>query len=384
MKKSEYIEDEFVKFYNSFCLHTLSDKEQDACESFYDLCLRQDSFTEKQGIYLKYILKKYYSDYDSNLKFKHSYRILDDRKTVYVKQDPEHKISIAFKFPYSFLETFDKEFETDCGHTKYTYWDPVEKVRRIDLHSANYLKILNFVNVNAFIKDISFLELESCLQEALNDQENIIPYSIDDNNTINLINAEEAAIDFFNNHKKNHKDTDAFLAKAMGFPMRTINKKKTMTEKIVSSNKQFFWMKNNFDFFELTKTVDTKTCIIIDRNEKEKNWLKKFVEEAKKHIPDKKIRVCFRENQEKDREFNNWIKETETGGKVDQGDIFIFQYKPPKWILKEKQNMLFIATTMITPPSNTVTQDFFSATPCVIYLTEIRPTEWRNRTIVDL
>lgn len=384
MNKSEYIEDEFLKFYNSFCLHSLSAKEQNACDSFYDLCVRQDSFTEKQGIYLKYILKKYYPQYDYNLKFKHPYRILDDRKLVYVKQDTAYKISIAFKFPYSFLETFDKAFETHSGHTKFTYWDPIEKVRKIDLHSANYLKILNFVNENAFIKDASFLELESCLQEALNEQENIIPYSINNADTINLINADDAALDFFDNRKKNHKDTDALLAKVMGFPLRSVNKEKSVIEKIVSSDKQFFWMKNILDFFELTKNVDTKTCIIIDRNEKEKIWLKKFVEEAKKYIPNKKIRVCFRENQEKDRDFNNWIKETATGGKVDQGDIFIFQYKPPKWILKEKQNMLFIATTMITPPSNTITQDFFSVTPCVIYLTEIRPTEWRSRTIVDL
>jgi hypothetical protein len=384
MKKSEYIEDEFVKFYTSFCLHSLSAKEQDACDSFYDLCLRQEPFTEKQAIYLKFILKKYYPDYDSNLKFKHSYRILDDRKIVYVKESADNKISIAFKFPYSFLETFDKEFETSGGHTKYTYWDPEEKVRKIDLHSANYLKISNFVNENNFTKELSFLELESCLQEALNDQENIIPYAVNDCNTIKLINAEEAAVDFFNNHKKNHRDTDALLAKIMGFPVRSVNKEKSIIEKIVSSKQQFFWMKNNLDFFKLMKTVDTKTCIIIDRNEKEKIWLKKFVEEAKNHIPDKKIRVCFRENQEKDREFNDWIKETDTGGKVDQGDIFIFQYKPPKWVLKEKQNMLFIVTTMITPPSNTITQDFFSVTPCVIYLTEIKPTEWRNKTIVDL
>ena len=122
----------------------------------------------------------------------------------------------------------------------------------------------------------------------------------------------------------------------------------------------------------------------MDRDEKEKNWLKNFIEAAKIQISDKKIKICFREAQEKDQEFNQWVKENGLGGKVDQGDIYIFQHKLPKWILSEYKNMLFIATTMINPPSNTMTQDFFLSHPCVIHLREIRPTAWRNRTIVQL
>lgn len=384
MKNSEYIEEEFIKFYNSVNLYSLSLKEANACESFYDLCISHSAFTEKQAIYLKLILKKYHPGYDTTLNFRHPFRILDERKIVYVKEeDQEEKIAIAFKFPYHFLETFDKEFETSGSYSKFTYWDPEEKARKIELHNANYLKICNFVNEHGFFKEPSFLELEAYLQEAINRQDEAIPYSIFEGNSVSLQNAEESSVEFFLNNKKNHKDTDALLAKIMGFPVKLVKKDKTQIEHLVSSNKQFFWLKDIEKFFSILKTIKTKTCIMLDRDDEQKIWLKNFIEKAQKHIPEKKIKICFRESQEKDPKFNQWVKETGLGGKVDQGDVYIFQHKPPKWILNEKHNMLFIATTMINPPSNLLTQDFFLSNPCVIHLTDVRPTEWR-KTIVEL
>ena len=384
MKDSKYIEDEFVKFYDSAFLNSMSANEFSACESFYVLCISESSFTLKQAAYMKAILKKYYPMYDAELTFKKSFRTIDNTKTVYVKEEEDNKISIAFKFPYAFLETFDKEFETSGDYGKISSWDPEEKVRKIDFSKADFLKISDFVNQHGFVKEADFLDLESDLQEAINDQENVVPYAMIDRDTVELRNADESATEYFNKNKKNHRDTDALLAKVMGFPISLIKKQKTVIENIITSKNQFFWTSNYMDFFQIVEKIKTKTCIIIDRDEKEKKWLKDFVESAKTHIPDKKIKICFREAQEKDQEFNQWIKENGLGGKVDQGDIYIFQHKLPKWILNEYKNMLFVATTMINPPSNTMTQDFFLSHPCVIHLGEIRPTAWRNRTIVQL
>lgn len=384
MEDSQYIEEEFVKFYNSPYSSTLSLKEHNVCESFYDLCISENPFTEKQAAYLKIILKKYYPLHDSELKFRKPFRTIDNIKSVYVKEDDDDKISIAFKFPYAFLETFDREFETSGDYSRLSSWDPEEKVRKIDFSRADFLKISDFVNQHGFIKETDFLDLESDLQEALNDQENIVPYAVIDGNTIILKNADESAIEYFNNNKKNHRDTDALLVKDMGFPISMIKKNKNVVENIITSKNQFFWTNNLIDFFDIVERIKTKTCIILDRDEKEKIWLKHFIESAKTRIPDKKIKICFREAQEKDQEFNQWVKETGLGGKIDQGDIYIFQHKPPKWVMNEYKTMLFIATTMINPPSNTMTQDFFLSHPCVIHLGEVRPTAWRNRTIVQL
>lgn len=384
MKTSQFIEQEFIKFYDSINTLYLTSKEIEACDSFYDLCLRQTAFTEKQANYLKAILKKYYPEYDKNLKFRHPFRLIDDSKKVYI-DDTDNKLSISFKFPYSFLEKFDSFFiGINFDHSKISYWDNEQKARKIDFIKANFLKICEFVNQYDFQKDESFSKLEYDLQQALNEQDNIIPYSIIENDSIKLKNADPSAIEYFETNKLNDVFTNAFIAKTMGFPISIIKKDKSVLEKIISSKNQFFWMKQIEEFINLIDTVKTKTCIVLDRDEKEKEWLNSFVEIAKKRIPQKKIRVCFRETQEKDPSFNNWVKENNLGGKVDDGDLYIFQYKPPKWILKHRTNMLFIATTMINPPSNTMTQDFFTAHPCVIHLGDIRPTIWRNKTIVEL
>ena len=273
MKDSKYIEDEFVKFYDSAFLNSMSANEFSACESFYVLCISESSFTLKQAAYMKAILKKYYPMYDAELTFKKSFRTIDNTKTVYVKEEEDNKISIAFKFPYAFLETFDKEFETSGDYGKISSWDPEEKVRKIDFSKADFLKISDFVNQHGFVKEADFLDLESDLQEAINDQENVVPYAMIDRDTVELRNADESATEYFNKNKKNHRDTDALLAKVMGFPISLIKKQKTVIENIITSKNQFFWTSNYMDFFQIVEKIKTKTCIIIERDEKEKNWM---------------------------------------------------------------------------------------------------------------
>jgi len=380
MDDSKYTEEEFIKFYDSVDLTKLRPKEISACDSFYDLCITQAAFTEKQAMYMKFILKKYFPDFDSSLNFKKPFRALDNTKTVSIGEEKDFKVYINFKFPYTFLQTFEKELENIYGFKDKSVWDNDNRVRKIDLYRTDFLKILDFVNRYHFIKEQSFSDLESNLEEAINNQDNIVPHSVIEDERIVFKNADGNSIEYFEKNKKNNLSHDSFLAKTMGFPVSLIKKEKNLQEILVSSKNQFFWMKHIDNFFDLVNQIDTKTCVVIDRNEKDKVWLEDFIFQAKEKIPNKKINVCFREEQK----FNAWIKENNLGGKTENGDIFIFQHKPPKWIFKEQRKMLFIATTMINPPTNTVTQDFFVSHPCVIHIGEISPTVWRNKKIVEL
>jgi hypothetical protein len=384
MENPSYIEEEFIKFYDSADFKILLSKEIDACNSFYNLCVNGDPFTEKQASYMKFILKKYSSGSNIKLDFKRPFRTIDNSRMIFLQEEKDFQISICFRFPYEFLTTFTDELDVPQNSAKGSVWDPENKVRKIDLYRFDLLKIVDFANRHGFSKDRKFLELESQLQQAINDQDQIVPCSILINDQVELKNADKISLEYYQNNKKNVIPHDSLLAKTMGFPFSVIKKDRTPVEQIASSREQFFWIKNINDYFDLVRQIDTKTCIVMDRNEKEKTWLKDFVDQVRTQIPNKKIKVCFRENQDQDSDFNRWIKENHLGGTVDQGDIFIFQHKPPKWIFKDNMKMLFIATTMITPPSNTVTQDFFSSHPCVLYLGDITPTAWRNRQIVNL
>jgi len=380
MDDLKYAEEQFVKFYNSNDLTNLLPAEINACESFYTLCVTESAFTEKQAIYMKSILKKYFLGFDPSLDFKRPFRTIDNAKIVSISKETDFKIYINFKFPYIFLQTFENELEKIYGLKDKTIWDSENKVRKIDLYKVDLLKILDFVNRHEFSKDQSFCDLESTLEEAINNQDRIIPYSVIEENKIVFKNADETSIAYFEKNKKNNITHDSLLAKIMGFPISSIRKEKSILEKLVSSKNQFFWMKDINDYFHLVNTIDTKTCIVIDRNENDIIWLKQFIALAKEKIPNIKINICFREEQD----FNDWIKENELGGKTENGDIFIFQHKPPKWVFADQRSMMFIATTMINPPTNITTQDFFMSHPCVIHLGEIIPTIWRNKKIVEL
>lgn len=385
MESSHHIEDEFIKFYNSVDMTKLSSTEYSACQSFYDLCISESQFTDKQASFLKYILKKYSQSSDLSLNFKKPFRVLDNIKSISVSKE-DFKIFVNLKFPYMFIKTFEEEIEntTNNKNLKLSTWDPENKIRKIDLFKVDLLKISEFAKRHNFYKDSSFLELDSCLQETLNDQENIVPYSDEIGEQTNIFNADNDSLEYFESTKKNNVAHDSLLAKVMGYPLKIVKKNKTLLETISSSRENFFWCQQLDEYFNLVNNICSKTCIIIDRNDEERSWLKKFIEEAKHKIPKKKIMVCFRESQEENKGLNNWIKENDLGGSIETGDIYIFQHKPPKWIFKQNLQMMFVATTIINPPTNTITQDFLSSHPCVIYLSDIIPTAWRNKKIVNL
>lgn len=384
MDKETFVDDVFIRFYHEFDHKNLTEIERQACDSFYDICLIKSAFTKKQASYLKYILKKYhYLEVDS-LEFKSPFRIVDDSISVSV-DSTDRGILLNFKFPYALLKTFESELEKYFYNNAKSYWDAEKKCRVVSLYNCNLLMLQEFIDKYKFRKESSYQELESFFQESLNEEKSIVPRSSVNDGTVVLHNSTEDSESFFKENKKNIITYDSLLAKMMGYPREMISKSKNNLEKIVSSQENFFWLKDVSSFLSMIKDLEVKIYMIIDRNDYDISWLKNFVRLSKNILTDKKIKVCFREDKDLDSAgFNDWIKDNDLGGKIEDGDIFIFRHKPPKWIYKDTLQPNILVTNMITPPTHRDTQDFLLSHPCVIHLSEMKPTSWRNKQIVEL
>lgn len=383
-----FVEDFYLQFYQSIDSLDLLPKERQACENFYRLAANNLPFTQKQAKYLEYILKKYIPNEFTKLEsinYKNPFRILDNTKKVWIEQDSNFRKTFCFKFPYSFLKTFDEEMpKNNQDYTLGSSWDHENSCRRVDAYKLNFLNVIDFVEKHNFIKDETFIEFANHLDDALVYQESFVPKSTVDDGIVTLIGASEATIDFFERNKTSDVLHDLFFAKIMGYPFDNQLKSKNYFDILVSSRHQFFWLKELEKFFSVVCNTNSKTGIILDRSEHDYKWLRTFIKTAKDLKINKKITVCFRENSKENEDFNQWVKENDLGGKVENGDILIFQHKPPKWIFKNLTEFKIMATNMINPSSNVLTQDFLNGFPCVFYLSDVSPTKWRNKKIVSL
>jgi hypothetical protein len=146
-----------------------------------------------------------------------------------------------------------------------------------------------------------------------------------------------------------------------------------------------FWLKSNEDFFNIAKLITGRICIVLDRTSNTLQWLQTFISDADRAgIFRDEIKVCFREDKTDTSGLNQWIKGAGVGGKVESGRILIFESKPAKWLFKDNKDVKLLVTNNIYPPTNTLTRDWFSSHPCVIYLGNIKPSEQKGQKIVEL
>lgn len=397
MSQFLYVEDIYLEFYHRVLFGASVDidpKDSDACENFYHLCSANKSFTEKQANYVVRLLKKYksqvcdstfdYTDYLIEPKFKNPFRILEDVKRVYVDQEENGKFIVCVQFPFRFKEIFDKEMEIKYYYPGYV-WDEKRYARKSDFFRVNFLRLNSFVSEHGFIIDESFQKVVADLEHAIENQENILPYSTIKDNQVELQLCSDETRDAFLTLPHKNLNQQMFSAKIMGFPLRLEKTPKNFLEKISSSSSTSFWMKEISDLFELYKQLQTKIVIIIDRAQDTMEWLKDFVQKSEIcGIDREKIRVCFRESKNESTGLNQWIRDNRLGGKVEGADILIFEHQPSKWLFKEENFAKILVTTMINPPTSMITTDWFNSHPCVIYLSNIRPTMKGQRKIVNL
>jgi len=280
-----------------------------------------------------------------------------------------------------------KEFEDEIERREtlhaHSFWDPDEKVRRLDFYHYNLITLYEFVCKHNFEIDDTFMNVLSDVEEIWQNSEDAIPSSELGTYGVQLKNASDETAEWWQSNKAGSISKDLLLAKRMGFLYQ--EKPRNLVEKIAASQENSFWMKTNQEFFQLAKSCPGKICVLLDRSSATLPWLQNFVADAEKSgVSREEIKVCFRDNKESATGLNDWIKIAGVGGKVETGRILIFESKPAKWLFKSSNDVTLLVTNNIFPPTNTMARDWFMCHPCVVYLGDTKPTETKGQKIVEL
>lgn len=395
MKKIDYIEDALTEIVDLFMWNNtdVSWQDQTILSSLNSSLKRNGSLTKKQGFLLLKILDRCQpiikNDLDlesvlSNPQWKNNFRKLDLTKSIFIEQD-EEEIWIVMKFPYSLLSEFEESVVTEQNKSS-MQWDNEKRVKKLKFYDFNLIAVDEFVKKHGFNIDESFEKIKNEAENIWNQYDSIAPYSEILNQQVVLKNASSESIDYFKKNQKNSLHENMFLAKSMGYPVKLSSAPSCVLEKVVSEKENYFWVKDNTQFFNLYKSVNGISVIVIDRATGNIfKWLKNFIVDADINgISRNDIRVCFREKKDSNIPLNDWIKENGLGGEINSGKLFIFKHKPAKWIFSNNIDVKVIATNNIIGTSEPVTNFWLQSHPCVLCISDIKPTTIRNKKIVKV
>lgn len=395
MLNSMFAEDLFESFYELYHSENLPCQQQDLSpmESFYLKIVNQEPLTQNQANFLLKLLEKYKTisamaglDYTASLpsiQWRQPFRVLDLSKKIYVDKDDKGQVWVCLKFPYQLKKEFDTEIHGNLDHHKTSFWDPEKKVRCLSLYDFNLVQLYEFAQKHNFEIDDTFMIALSDVEEIWQNTDQVSPFATVINDTVILNNATEDAESFWNNKAIGSYQNNLLLAKSMGYVYK--GQPTTAIENIAGNLSNSFWIKENKELFSLYKTITGKMVVVLDRTGNTLAWLDRFVYDADTAaVPRSDIRVCFRESKNSDTGINEWIKLNNVGGKVEDGKILIFEYKPAKWLFKQADDVKILVTNNLYPPTSQITKDWFESHPCVIYLGDIKPSEQRGQQIVEL
>jgi hypothetical protein len=395
MLSSRYIEDIFIEFYNLAMIDEWPIQPQDitAAGSFYSVMVQGKELTQNQANFILKLLAKYQNyairsslDYQELIKvpeWKHPFRILDLNKKIFVEKDNNGSVWVCAKFPYQLKKEFDAEFEDQKSTVNKTTWDAERKLRKLYIYDANLIQLYEFAQRHNFEIDDTLMIALADVEEIWERQETIIPHSTIVGDLVLLENYSTDVQEWWYKHWTRDVNSDLLLAKSMGYPYS--GKPNTIIEKIAASESNAFWIKTNIELFQLYKSITGKVAIILDRTANTVEWLTAFVNDADAAgITRSDIRVCFRESKDQNTGLNDWIKTNDVGGKVEDGKILIFEFKPAKWLFKEQEHVTMLVSNNLYPSTNQITKDWFNTHPLVVYLGDIKPSEQRGQQIVEL
>jgi hypothetical protein len=395
MDKPTYIEDIFLEFHNRLVsVTTVSQQDILASASFYNLISAGNNVTESQSRFMLKLLEKY-KTYVSSLEFNYKenlvkpewrqpFRILDDTKKIYIEIDNAGKQWICLKHPFALKDKFNKEVQPSLTDDR-SFWDPEQRVRKFSIYDINLILLQKFISDNGFIIDNTFLDYAATVEEIWQESVNFLPYCMVSDNEVVLKNSNESTQTYFEKNKKENIFDNLLLAKNLGFRLEKITKPENLVEKIASEHATKFWLKDIEKFFTIYKNISGVVCVIVDDNADPQAWIEKFIDTSKKNdVNSEEIRVCFRTRNDENPKFNDWIKNNNLGGPIDNARLLIFKNKPPKWLFKDKIDVKIIVVNKPFPPSSIITQSWISNHPCVIYLDKLRPSITKEKNIVDL
>ena len=394
MKVPYYIEDIFVEFFDFSRDYGVSMQHQDrsASLSFYQTIMKGDYFTENQAKYVLKILYKYrivmkaHLDYEDRLEipqWKNPFRVIDNSKRVWVEFSELELPWICFKFPFQLKDEFDEEFRAWNQSTgSRSVWNRERKIRMIQLYDFNIIQIYEYVKKAEFEIENSFMDAMAGVEEIWQSSNLFTTQSTITDGTVELVNADEDAINYFEKNKINRIGHDLVLAKNMGYYLNT--KPTNQIERIAASKSNTFWIKDKEEFIKLAYETSGKVAIILDRSDDALPWIRELAETIDQCGFDKQdFRVCFRASNEIDPEFNKWVNKNKFGGKIGTAKFLIFQHKPAKWLFNGENDVIIVASNDLLPPTNSTTRAVFSNHPCVVYIGDFKPTKQKD-DIVEL
>lgn len=390
---SIYVEDVFLKFSNIAGLLSgkIQDQDFQPIYSFAEKIIGGEELTQNQGNYVIKLLEKYKNiladhgyDYRNELitmTWRRPFRVLDLSKRIYVEKDAGGKPWVCAKFPYQMKKQFDDTILSSAAES--SYWDHEQRVRKLDIYAYNLVQLYEFALENNFEIDDTFMMAVSEVEEIWQNADTVVPFCDIGSGGLELINAPEDAANYYRENKKGNLAYNLILAKSMGYLLKPT--RPGTVEKMASVPENAFWIKDYSTFFGIYNQLKDRVCIILDRTTDTLSWLQNFVSEADKMLVSRdEIKVCFRDSKDNNSGLNQWIKLAGVGGSVESGKILIFESRPAKWLFKDSQDVKLLVTNNIYPPTNTMTREWFSSHPCVIYLGSTRPTEQRGQKIVEL
>lgn len=395
MATYQYIDDLYLDFYRKAQSHGLfmTDRESTAADNFYNLLANNDPITKPQSHYVLRILKNHRDfldqmNMDSSLietpTFKNQFRIKDLTRRIDIETEGKHDVWIVVKQPYEYKDRFD-DFclkSKKIIHSK-MIWDNDRKIKKYFFNTVNCILIKEFAEKNQYEMSESFLSFVDQVETVWNDQDSFLKKCRIDDESVTLINASESAASYFQENKKDSLNDDLLLAKSIGHPLDSLYHK-TILEKICVSNNRAFWIKDINKLIDLVKSIDSKTCLLINR-EQMGSWLLEFIDTCEKNqISRSDIKIGFRASNQEKPDFNRWIKENGHGGDLEKGKLLIFKEKPPRWLIEKPGYVKIVVTTESFAPSSMMIQDWISNQICVIFLGNIKPTSFREKEIVLL
>lgn len=386
-----YIEDLFVRVIDIMDQNLLGMQyhDQSAARSFYNSINAGKDLTEKQGAYILKIIYKYRNSVRSFIEvepylekpmWSKPFRVVDLNKEVWVEQGNIKTPLICLKFPYSLKDNFESVFKPNIekGH----YWNAERRIRQINIYKGNIVEVQQWCVENEFTIDDSFTSCVDQIEEIWQERSSYEPHSVYENGEVQLVNCSEDTETYFLKKSNNNTINDMFLAKRMGYPLTNPNK--SLAQQISSNRENTFWIKDVEQFLDLGYQVKGRIVILLDRASDALDYmidLKKAIDNNKYDTKD--FRVCFRTNNKDNPEFNNWVRDNKFGGKIDGAKFLIFQHKPPKWLFKQENDVIIVATNNLMPSTFGLTRDMLESSPIVFYVGEIEPSKGR-KNIVEL
>jgi hypothetical protein len=394
MLKYDFFEDIFLDLFpvSTSRGFPLQPQDRSAILNFYEIISANNALTENQSRYILKILDKYkiisekfglsYKDSLETASWKQPFRVIDYTKKISVEKDEDNHIWIIAKFPYSLKSKFETEFLIGVSDSK---WDADRKVRKIPFYSVNIISFYNFCKDNDFEIDESFLSAIGEVEEIWNRSDEIEQFCFVENDEVRLSNVDNGILDYWRSNRQSQITNDLILAKSMGYLLKQPSKNPTVAEIIASSKENIFWISDFNKFFSVTNSITGKICILVDRVSSRRDFLEDFVKSADENgVRREEIKVCHRESNQGNSEFNDWVKENSLGGKVGDGKYLIFNHKPSKWLFQQENSVKIIATNGLYTDTSPFVRDWINHHPCVFYIGPVKPTLQREKKIVDL